>query len=445
MSNLGNIDIKNKKLAKMKESKKIIVLNRMYAGSYLSTHLGHEVINMFQADNGKHYLYLNSRGNYDVKGLNAKDMLLVMHVGGKRVEILGLAKNLIPVPGAHCSLPSNINAKNSSIIKEQRDYILNEKGDDGGIHYGGVPLLNLFGTVGQQNVYVSYEVDKNSFFVPNRRQFICFDEADVREGDILLSENNFASTSLRQFIQDGNQDYDALMSVIENTDLWSVYNEKVVRGSYTPHTLSLFDICRMHHNENCFSDALAYYMKKYPKLWVGFFKDKLQIQISGNFTVSREVDTKVNDEKYKNDTGGRIDLLLSDENTFVVIENKIKSDINKIERDLGSNQSQLDRYENYIKYLIDNNKNQQTKYHAFVLSPDYNKPKLDYKKGFRTLTYSLICDYLKDKIDILGDADFKAFYYAMRRHSFEYESLCLYDDMKNIFYNRIEEYIQDKV
>ena len=32
-----------------------IVLNRMYTGSYLSTNLGHEVINMFQADNGKHY------------------------------------------------------------------------------------------------------------------------------------------------------------------------------------------------------------------------------------------------------------------------------------------------------------------------------------------------------------------------------------------------------
>ena len=31
-----------------------IVLNRMYTGSYLSSNLGHEVINMFQADNGKH-------------------------------------------------------------------------------------------------------------------------------------------------------------------------------------------------------------------------------------------------------------------------------------------------------------------------------------------------------------------------------------------------------
>ena len=41
-----------------------IVLNRMYTGSYLSSNLGHEVINMFQADQGKHYLYLNAKGNY---------------------------------------------------------------------------------------------------------------------------------------------------------------------------------------------------------------------------------------------------------------------------------------------------------------------------------------------------------------------------------------------
>lgn len=99
----------------MNDSKKAIVLNRMYVGSYLSTHLGHEVINLFQADNGKHYLYLNSRGNFDEKGLNAKNMLLVMHVDGKRVEILGLAKDLRPAPGAQCSLPSNISSIDKSI------------------------------------------------------------------------------------------------------------------------------------------------------------------------------------------------------------------------------------------------------------------------------------------------------------------------------------------
>ena len=421
----------------MNESKKAIVLNRMYAGSYLSTHLGHEVINMFQADNGKHYLYLNSRGNFDEKGLNATNMLLVMHIGGKRVEILGLGKDLRPAPGAQCSLPSNINSLDNSISEEQRNYILSEK--DGGISYGDVPMLDFFSTIDQQNVFISYEVDENNFFVPNKKMVICFDEKEAQEEDIILNENNFASTSLRQFIQEGNKDYEKLISVIANKDMWHVCNEKVVRGTYIPHGISLFDICRIRHNENCFSDALAYYMKKYPELWAGFFRE-LKIPINDNFTVSREVDAKINSEKCKEYTGGRIDLLLSDDNSFIVIENKVKSDINKIKRDLGVNQDQLDRYKNFIKYLISNNKVKQKQYYLFVLSPDYSKLSIDNEKEFKRLKYSQISNYLKDKIDNLGDSDFMAFYYAMRRHSFEHESLCLYDDMKNIFYSRIEEY-----
>lgn len=70
-------------------------------------------------------------------------------------------------------------------------------------------------------------------------------------------------------------------------------------------------------------------MEKYPRLWVDFFSKELEkpIDINESFTVSREVDAKVNS---KANTGGRIDLLLEDENTVIVIENKIKSDINKI-------------------------------------------------------------------------------------------------------------------
>ena len=427
----------------MNDSEKTIVLNRMYAGSYLSTHLGHEVINMFQADNGKHYLYLNSKGNLEETGACATEMLLVMHVGGKRVEVIGLAKELKPVAGAQCSLPRNLTTINSSVLEKQREYILNEEknkeGDEGGIHYGGVPLLDLFGTGGQQNVYVSYEVGENNFFVPNGRLFLCFDEKEAQDEDIILNEHNFASTSLRQFIQEGNKDYEELISVIENKDMWHVCNEKVVRGTYTPHDISLFDICKIRHNENCFSDALAYFMEKYPELWAGFFR-VLGISLNDNFAVSREVDAKINSEKYNENTGGRIDLLLSDDNSLIVIENKVKSDINKIERDFGVNQDQLDRYENFIKYLISNNKVKQKQYKLFVLAPDYSKLNIGNDKEFKLLKYSQICNYLKDKIGVLSDDDFKAFYYAMRRNSFEYESLCLYDDMKNLFYSRIEDY-----
>jgi hypothetical protein len=44
-----------------------IVLNRMYVGDYLSANLGHEVINMYTADNGRHYIYLNAYGSFAAK------------------------------------------------------------------------------------------------------------------------------------------------------------------------------------------------------------------------------------------------------------------------------------------------------------------------------------------------------------------------------------------
>ena len=73
------------------ENKKGIVLNRMYTGSYLSTNLGHEVINMFQADNGKHYLYLNAKGNFSDSGKKVSTMLLVRHIEKNKVEVVGMA------------------------------------------------------------------------------------------------------------------------------------------------------------------------------------------------------------------------------------------------------------------------------------------------------------------------------------------------------------------
>ena len=36
----------------------------MYVGDYLDSNLGHEVINLFKADNGNHYIYLNATGNF---------------------------------------------------------------------------------------------------------------------------------------------------------------------------------------------------------------------------------------------------------------------------------------------------------------------------------------------------------------------------------------------
>ncbi len=43
----------------------VIILSRMYAGSYLKDKIGHEVINMFRADNGKNYVYISEGETHD--------------------------------------------------------------------------------------------------------------------------------------------------------------------------------------------------------------------------------------------------------------------------------------------------------------------------------------------------------------------------------------------
>ena len=48
------------------KTKSGIVLNRMYVGNYLNNNLGHEVINLFKADNGNYYIniYYSSINNW---------------------------------------------------------------------------------------------------------------------------------------------------------------------------------------------------------------------------------------------------------------------------------------------------------------------------------------------------------------------------------------------
>ena len=422
---------------------KSIVINRMYTGSYLLSNLGHEVINMFQADNSKHYLYLNARGNFSKEGMKVGYMLLVMYLSNKRIEVIGLAKNLIPIESANCTLPNEINEIRNELSKKQKEYIYGEKktiDENGGIHYGDKCLLDIFNDAEQQNIFVSYETESGNFFVPRNRIILCFDENSKQDGDILMTQHNFSSTSLKQYIHPGNDDYDTLLQLINDSEKWNLSKDKVSVNNYSkPKNISLLDICKLNKNENCFSNALEYFMLKYPKLWSDFFNAKVDsLNFKPMFSVKREVVAKVNDEDLKELTGGRVDLLLNDGETYIIIENKIKSGINTIALDAKKNITQLDRYKNYIEYLLNNKieSDKHSRYKAFLLAPDYNMPDIE-DSGYISLRYSEICNFLEGCDEVLQDKEFFAFYNAMKRHSFNSESESMYADMREMFYDRI--------
>lgn len=479
---------------------KDIVLNRMYTGSYLSSNLGHEVINMFQADNDKHYLYLNSKGNFSKDGASVSTMLLVRGIGEKRVEIIGLAKKLKFVKSAQCTLPRDLGRVNEDVQQKQFAYMKD-------ITYGGVAIKKIFGDEGQQSVFISYETDAKSFYLPIKRIIINFSSNKSKytkdTGETYLSLN-FASTSLHQFVRESSNDEDwkVLNEVCNDKTLWENDTKKAeVPKDLSEQQDSLFDICRIQDDENKFSNALSYFIEKYPKIWINFFKENYNIELSEIDSVTREEDAKIDKSKCKDKTGGRIDLLIRTPECYIIMENKIDSRI--IFQD---GVSQIQRYYNYVNYLqreeeerLDKAKteleNKIVKYKAeldkcngkrstpnrkkkidklntetiaaeeklkklpkfkerevlgFVLAPEYNTPtdsELEIKNNagqivykYEPVSYKEIYYWLKDNAmeTIDKDPNFKAFYNAMKKHTYVTKGEAIRDDMMNIFYSRIQ-------
>ena len=449
--------------------KTAIVLNRMYVGDYLASNLGHEIINLYQADNGGNYIYLNSSGDF-VKAHQGRVgyMLFVKYYGIGEVEVIGMATGLNDVYCADWQFTGKYNGVNKEIFAKQQQFVKEE----GGVSYGGVSIFDIFGEAGQQSVFITYKADK--VYVPKRgkRMFIRFHMADASrypahdEGDVVVALTGYqqAKASLKQYIypegtyagdlakqnvEAKREDYSRIFNTLVNDPtLWQESNNRVDAEeleSVNERKVSLFDICRIQNDENKFSNALAYFMQQYPALWQGFFA-RYGVSLGEGFTVAREEMSKIEDSKYnhkKYPSGGRIDLMVRTANELVVIENKIKSDINSIEEDCEG--KQLRRYYNYAMWLSGNkgSDDYRKKPHFFILTPKYNIPLIEdaeMKELYIIVTYADVYDYLTDYYnEFRHDANFVAFYEAMYRHTHDNVNDYLYHEMQETFFRRIKE------
>ena len=529
--------------------KKGIVLNRMYTGSYLSSNLGHEVINMFQADDDNYYLYLNAKGNFTAEGNKVGTMLLVRGIGSGSIEVVGMATNLKRVNSANNPLPRDLGVINEEVRTEQNKFLKS-------ITYGTVPILKIFDKGGQQSIYVSYWVKKEDFYTPKegvriiiefppqkknnddnyKEKLEAYIDSKLKEEKnedgkttitIRLKDYNFASTSLHQYILGGQEgcqkqeDLSNLSEICEQRDLyWESKNRKINSSENVERReVSLFDICQIQNDENRFSNALSYFMIKYKDLWQKFIKEQFNIEEEIKIvSVTREEDAKVDKDPWKEVTGGRVDLLIRTNNSYIIIENKIDSSI--IENEVnGKLITQLERYYNYVEYLkyeeiarirgeiAKLEKDKETPYTQFndpkkkhwkkrdewgetvkkldskieklktrsleianrkilgcVLSPNYNQPldrllviskrpalNVDWYEinhniqPFTWLSYDKVYKWLSTNAKTYlepgeeYDANFKALYDAMKKHTYDYENLALFEEMKNTFFTRIQE------
>lgn len=455
-------------LHKMSECKKnegkAIVINRMYVGDYLSSNLGHEVINMYTADNGNHYLYLNAYGNFSKEHTDKVGyMLLAKYYAEGVLEVIGKAEGLTDVSGANTPLPKNYKVNIPNISDIQREYI--EEIEN--ITYGEVPLLEIFHGAEQQNIFVTYKAQR--LYIPKRQLFISYGNIEGVKSDVVLCGYKQANTSLKTYIyKEGTfkgdqtkpdeatkefrrQDYKNLIKLIYQEGLWQSYDKKINREDITEetHEISIFDICQIQNKENCFSNALEYFARKYPQLWGEFFKfgqcrsysnlssvEYIGIDLKLPFSVVREQDTKIKDSN-----SGRIDLFVSNEEHYIVLENKIKSDINKVDSD-SDDCTQLNRYVKYVEHKNECSEKKKTP-HYFILTPNYNIPKIieeKMKEKYKIITYKDLYEFLKNRDEVKKDINFKAFFNAIKRHTRDNVNDYLYYEMQEKLMHRIYEY-----
>lgn len=452
-----------------------IVINRMYVGNYLDSNLGHEVINLFQADNGCNYVYLNSSGDF-VKAHQGRVgyMLLVKYYGIGEIEVIGMAKDLSDVYNADYKFTDKFEGVNERIFAQQQKFAQ----DESGIEYGGVSIFDIFNDAEQQSVFITYKA--KNIYVPKdgKKLFIRFhteDESKCPEHDasdvvVKLGGYQQAKASLKQYIypegsfsgdltrsdlNSKKEDYRRIRTMlIDDMSLWKLWENRVDEeelNAIKEREVSLFDVCKIQNDENKFSNALAYFMlcPEYNKMWNEFFgnirfRSKPRLVLGDKYTITREEDSKIVDDKFDHNnyqSGGRIDLMVRTGDAMVVIENKIKSDINSISED-GNNGDQLNRYYNYANWLA--TKNESPDYgkerYFLILTPKYNIPsvKMEMKDVYEIITYKDLYEFLTAKLEeFRHDRNFVAFYEAMYRHTHENVNDYLYYEMQEKFIRRI--------
>lgn len=431
-----------------------IVINRMFKGSYLEENIGHEVINIFKSDNGKHYLYLNSLGSFhrDWKG-RIKYMLMVRQ-GVKMMEVIGLATGLKDVYKPE--LAEKASALKTGLKNAEKKYCQPTLKDDqdafidtNKIKYGGVSLNKIFsGNRFQQDVNITFEAER--VVKPKKPIYITF-EADTTAQEKQRGSNietdtgivrvnliglNPAKISLKQYIVKSGKisnAYDTLLSLIKNADFWDESVETVAESKNglkdvlkRAATKTMFDICGVAYSELAYSNAIAYFFKKYPHHFTGFMhKLKVDFPINGRFDVKREL--------------LNIDLLFTNGENSIVIENKITSGINGLDHK-DSTVSQLTKY---YRLLVKDEEEQSGKIadkatikdlrhrfpnpRFFVLTPNYNNVNLTrftHGESYTKIHYRQLYDYLKTTEEYKNNNDYQFHEYvdSLERHTSPYDN-----------------------
>lgn len=433
-----------------------ILMVFMFRGNYLREKLGHEIINLFRADNRKHYIYVNPWGHVNENDYGKiETILLVRYVGNHKVKIIAKAWKLSrSYSGASNShLNKNISRQELTKIKE------GQMKDCDGIEYGRKTLADIFNFSGEndkQEILVTYEAGEFRRAKDDERLYVDYSNKE--------ETGNPGSHSLKGYYPSNSNDkkkmfmYEKLTGIINDDTCWEEKDnsEKIDIDGTTKKQFNILNMLGKEDDELAFSNWFCYLFNKDSALLKEFAKKVLDCDLSSHAYVQREVHN--------------IDLLITDleTNQLIVIENKIKSGINGKEKQSNpvmqtafpsveankktpKYRNQLHKYKEIAKSDIakDVGLPDKTEPCCFVFLPDYNTSEdgICKEEGYTIVRYSTIYKFFEKKVSqlkngIIHEDDafdqfvLNEFVKALERHTNKYPDH-LFEDTYRLFLETI--------
>ena len=375
----------------------------MFTGGYLGDNIGHEIINLFKADDGNNYIYLCKDGRYTRKDL-PKYVIQVRHHCTRTLEVISIAEI------------------ESKITKQEID----------NIKYGGVTIVDIFKENEEQgtDTYITFKATNVIKPKPDQPVYIAYEGNRVKvnistpfiKPTIILNEKvvvngkekyNFdVCEALRNYIyynENQDSDYFKLNSLIKNAFSnnrdWQPVSEQL--GLTVKDSSKIYatpgDIYGINNLELPYSNAFKFFIEKYPQLLSGIFGEicSSYFDMYPNYQITRI------EREWRN-----IDILIEVDNKLViVIENKIFSDLNgKKENEI----TQLDKYESIITEEYKDNAYNKI---FILLLPDHNNINIDNYTNWHKLFYSSVRSSLDEVVKTNNDEQLKDFAEMVSRHS----------------------------
>ena len=436
-------------------NKDVILINKMCTGSFTISNIGHEIINYFKDDNGDNYIYILPYGGmssiYDDR---IDTIILTSSLSNKRVEVQAIIE--IDEDG-------QIHKGGDRGSKEVHDKQLEVLKD---VTYGGATLEQIFkyNKGNDKAIYVTFKAknilkpkDNVKIYISNN-----LDDNDT-EQNIIKVEKNLPSSSLKGYfiknekIKENNSsegrvlhDFDRIKEFInknkenlfEIMDTPKINKKKVNDFSLENININYLQLIEKEDEEQIYTNLLSYWFN---------CNNLIDIFINEKLTILDRFEVK----KEKRVKHGRMDIFAISEKRAIIIENKILSGLNGVDKDEET--TQLGKY---VKDIEKEYEIEQNEIYGMIFVPDYNFEFLNKEireleqqeilKYYKIIRYSELYEFFskKEVRKILKDDLYYSGYYddflrCIRNHTFNNINEKNKNEMERKFIYAIKKALKD--